>query len=172
MPADWIAEDDREFEMASPARLARAHADVVTHPPTTARRSEVRERSGGHYWPGRRARRRPLCASSGRCGQCGSCAGGAEVAPVAQGRDGDADNVGDFLHGQQFIVSVRSDGHSGPLDVAYGVPPGGLPVAICEVRRMSLLLHKDRGQVLVINREEKEASPPSYPFGRTSGLRM
>jgi hypothetical protein len=30
---------------------------------------------------------------------------------------------------------------------------------------MSLLLHKDRGQVLVVNREEKEASPPSYPFG-------
>jgi hypothetical protein len=39
MPADWTAEDDREFEMASPEfemasppRLARAHADVVTHP--------------------------------------------------------------------------------------------------------------------------------------------
>jgi hypothetical protein len=37
---------------------------------------------------------------------------------------------------------------------------------------MSLLLHKDRGQVLVVNREEKEASPPSYPFGGTKGLRM
>src|SRR4029453_183759 len=58
---------------------------------------------------------------------------GAEVAPVAQGRDGDADNVGDFLHGQQFVIGVRSDGHSG-LDVAHGVPPGGLPVAIREVR--------------------------------------
>jgi hypothetical protein len=32
---------------------------------------------------------------------------------------------------------------------------------------MSLLLHKDREQVLVVNREEKEASPPSYPYGRT-----
>jgi hypothetical protein len=30
---------------------------------------------------------------------------------------------------------------------------------------MSLLVHKDRGQVLVVNREEKEASPPSYPLG-------
>jgi hypothetical protein len=37
MPADWTAEDDREFAMASPARLARAHAHVVTHP------SEYRE---------------------------------------------------------------------------------------------------------------------------------
>jgi hypothetical protein len=37
---------------------------------------------------------------------------------------------------------------------------------------MSLLLHKDHGQVLVVNREEKEASPHSYPFGRTAGLRM
>jgi hypothetical protein len=32
MPADWTAEDDREFEMLPPARLARAHAHVVTHP--------------------------------------------------------------------------------------------------------------------------------------------
>jgi hypothetical protein len=61
---------------------------------------------------------------------------------------------------------VRSDGHSGPLDVAHGVPPGGLPVAIREVRRMSLFLHKDCGEVLVVNgEEEEEASPPSYPFG-------
>ena len=36
---------------------------------------------------------------------------------------------------------------------------------------MSLLLHKDRGQVLVVNREEKEASA-FVPFGGTSGLRM
>jgi hypothetical protein len=50
---------------------------------------------------------------------------------------------------------VRSDGHSGPLDVAHGVPPDGLPVAIREVRRMSFLLHKDSGQVPVVNGEEK-----------------
>ena len=37
MPADWTAEDDREFEMLPPARLARAHAHVVTH------RSDCRE---------------------------------------------------------------------------------------------------------------------------------
>jgi hypothetical protein len=30
-------------------------------------------------------------------------------APVAQGSDGDTDNVGDFLHCQQFIIGVRSD---------------------------------------------------------------
>jgi hypothetical protein len=93
--------------------------------------------------------------------------GPVDVAPVAQGRDGDADNVGDFLDGQQFVVGVGSDGHSGPLDVARAVPPGGLPVAIREVRRMSFLLHKDCGQVPVVNGEEKEASPPLYPYGRT-----
>jgi hypothetical protein len=33
MPADRTAEDDREFEMATPsATLARTHAHVVTHP--------------------------------------------------------------------------------------------------------------------------------------------
>src|SRR5215213_9295623 len=53
---------------------------------------------------------------------------GAEVAPVAQGRDRDADNVGDFLHGQQFVVGARDLGHSGPLGATHGVPPGGLPV--------------------------------------------
>src|SRR5215211_116962 len=31
------------------------------------------------------------------------------------------------------------------------------------VRRVSFVLHKDRGQVLVVNGEE-EASPPSYPL--------
>jgi hypothetical protein len=31
------------------------------------------------------------------------------------------------------------------------------------VRRVSLFLHKDRGQVPVVNSEE-EASPPSYPI--------
>jgi hypothetical protein len=36
---------------------------------------------------------------------------------------------------------------------------------------MSLFLHKDCGQVPVVNGEE-EASPPSYPYGRTSGLRV
>src|SRR4029450_2171481 len=50
-------------------------------------------------------------------------------------------------------------------DIAQCVAPGRLRVAIREVRRMSLLLHKDRGQVLVVNREEKEASPRSYPLG-------
>jgi hypothetical protein len=30
---------------------------------------------------------------------------------------------------------------------------------------MSFFLHKDRGQVLVVNRDEEEASPPSYPLG-------
>jgi hypothetical protein len=34
------------------------------------------------------------------------------------------------------------------------------------VRRVSFLLHKDRGQVPVVNGEE-EASPPSYPSGCT-----
>jgi hypothetical protein len=43
--------------------------------------------------------------------------------------------VGDFLHCQQFVIGARSDGHSGLLDVAHGVSPGGLPVAIREVRR-------------------------------------
>src|SRR5829696_7163374 len=52
---------------------------------------------------------------------------GAEVAPVAQGRHRDADNLGDFLHGQQFVVGVLGVGHSGPLAVAHGIPPGGLP---------------------------------------------
>jgi hypothetical protein len=42
---------------------------------------------------------------------------------------------------------------------------------------MSLFLHKDCGQVLVVNgEEEEEASPPSYPLGvplgGTSGLRI
>jgi hypothetical protein len=32
---------------------------------------------------------------------------------------------------------------------------------------MSFFLHKDRGQLLVVNGEEEEASPPSYPYGRT-----
>ena len=32
---------------------------------------------------------------------------------------------------------------------------------------MSFLLQKDRGQVPVVNGEEKEASPPSYPLGGT-----
>ena len=30
---------------------------------------------------------------------------GAEVAPVAQGGDGDADDVGDFTDGEQFVVA-------------------------------------------------------------------
>src|SRR5215218_4862272 len=47
---------------------------------------------------------------------------GAEVAPVAQGRDRDADNVGDFLHGQQFVVGARRVGHGGPLGGTHGVP--------------------------------------------------
>jgi hypothetical protein len=32
---------------------------------------------------------------------------------------------------------------------------------------MSFFLHKDCGQVPVVNGEEKEASPPLYPYGRT-----
>src|SRR5665647_912390 len=32
---------------------------------------------------------------------------GAEVAPVAQGGDGDADDVGDFTDGEQLVVGVR-----------------------------------------------------------------
>jgi len=32
---------------------------------------------------------------------------GAEVAPAAQGGDGDADNVGDFGDGEQLVVGVR-----------------------------------------------------------------
>ena len=32
---------------------------------------------------------------------------GAEVAPVAQGGDGDAENVGDFGDGEQLVVGVR-----------------------------------------------------------------
>jgi hypothetical protein len=36
----------------------------------------------------------------------------AEVAPVAQGRDRDADNVGDFLHGQQFVIGADQLGRN------------------------------------------------------------
>jgi hypothetical protein len=36
---------------------------------------------------------------------------------------------------------------------------------------MSFFLHKDCGQVPVVNGEEKEASPPLYPYGRTLGVR-
>ena len=32
---------------------------------------------------------------------------GAEVAPVAQGGDGDAENVGDLGDGEQLVVGVR-----------------------------------------------------------------
>jgi hypothetical protein len=32
---------------------------------------------------------------------------------------------------------------------------------------MSFFLHKDCEQVPVVNGEEKEASPPLYPYGRT-----
>lgn len=148
-----------------PVGLARAHAHVVTHPSDCpeAQRSQTlwRVAIGLVVEPGEDLRAPVADAAA----NAEAARAGAEVAPVAQGRDGDADNVGDFLHGQQFVVGVRSDRHSGPLDVAHGVPPGGLPGAIREVRRMSLLLHKDRGQVLVVNREEKEASPPSYPSG-------
>src|SRR5215213_826274 len=55
---------------------------------------------------------------------------GAEVAPVAQGRDRDADNVSHFLHGKQFVVGARGAGHSGPLGATHGVPPDGLPVVV------------------------------------------
>src|SRR5680860_1654596 len=40
---------------------------------------------------------------------------GAEVAPVAQGGDGDADYVGDFGDGEQFVVGVRGLGRCGPV---------------------------------------------------------
>src|SRR5215203_7502900 len=64
---------------------------------------------------------------------------GAEVAPVVQGRDRDADNVGDFLHGQQFVVGVRGVGHSGPLGATHGVPPGEEALTEAEsLRRFSL----------------------------------
>jgi hypothetical protein len=86
----------------------------------------------------------------------------ADVAPIAQGCDRDADNVGNFLHGQQFVVGARGVGLSGPLGATHRVPPGGLPVVVRGCRRVAVLLHKDRGQVPVVNGEE-EASPPSYP---------
>ena len=35
---------------------------------------------------------------------------GAEVAPVAQGRDGYADEVGDFGEGEELVVRVRGRG--------------------------------------------------------------
>src|SRR5680860_966986 len=40
---------------------------------------------------------------------------GAEVAPVAQGGDRDADDVGDFGDGEQFVVGVRGLGRCGPV---------------------------------------------------------
>jgi transposase len=43
----------------------------------------------------------------------------------------DADNVGDFLHAQQFLVDACGVGLSGPLGATHGVPPGGLPVVVC-----------------------------------------
>jgi hypothetical protein len=64
----------REFEIASPGQ-ARPCACSRHSTPPRPRLSKVRRRSGDRSSPGRRARRRPRCASSGRRGRCGSCAG-------------------------------------------------------------------------------------------------
>jgi hypothetical protein len=71
--------------------------------------------------------------------------------------------VGDFLDGQQFVVGVWGVGHRGPLGVAYGVPPGGLRVAVREVGGCVLSPTKDCGQVPMVNSEE-EASPVCTPL--------
>src|SRR5215217_9434079 len=49
---------------------------------------------------------------------------GPEVAPVAQRGHGDADHVGDLLHGEQLVVGVRGVRRFGSLGDAHGVPPG------------------------------------------------
>jgi hypothetical protein len=54
------------------------------------------------------------------------------------------------------------------LDVAHGVPPGGLPVAIREVRRMSFFLHKNCGQVPVVNGERRRHHRLRTPWGTSS----
>src|SRR5215211_1489729 len=90
---------------------------------------------------------------------------GAEVAPVAQGRDRDADNVGDFLHGQQFVVGARGVGNSGPLGAPHGLPPGGLPVVIHGLSGGCRSVSTRTVDTSLWSNREEEASPPSYPCG-------
>jgi hypothetical protein len=64
---------------------------------------------------------------------------GAEVAPIAQGCDRYADNVGNLLYGQQFVVDARGVGLNGPFGcyswgsswrvaaVVRGCPAGVIP---------------------------------------------
>ena len=67
-----------------------------------------------------------------------------------------------MVHSQQFVVGARGVGRSGPFGATHGVPLAGCRSWFAIVRRVSVLLHKDSGQVPVVNGEE-EASPPSYP---------
>jgi hypothetical protein len=98
-----------------PARLAPAHAHVVTHPSDYRRLSESDDALavgiGLVVEPGED----PRAPVADAAADAEAARAGAEVAPVAQGREGDADNDGDFLHGQQFIVGVQGVGQSGPF---------------------------------------------------------
>ena len=108
MPADWTAEDDREFEMASPGQARSCSCSRRNTPlrlPRGAAKSEdaLAVAIGLVVEPGEDLRAPVADAAA----NAEAARAGAEVAPVAQGRDGDADNVGDFLNGQQFVVGVR-----------------------------------------------------------------
>jgi hypothetical protein len=54
---------------------------------------------------------------------------GAEVAPIAQGCDREPDNVGNFLHGQQFVVDAWCRAQW-PVGCYSWVPLGWLPVVV------------------------------------------
>src|SRR5918995_783089 len=92
-----------------PARLARAHAHVVTHPSDrgSAKSDDALAVAIGLVVEPGEDLRAPVADAAANAE---AARAGAEVAPVAQGSDGDTDNVGDFLDGQQFVIGVGGGG--------------------------------------------------------------